>query len=226
MTLMSKMTAALLGMLLLLFSGAYLITFYNARAFFIEQLNSNALDTATSLSLSLSQSMASQDRKTIASMVKVVFGHDDFSMIEVRDQAGGLVVSQQEQSGSESAPAWFVDLIEWPSSMQSAVIMSEGKRIGDVLVTSDSRFACHALWRNALHLLCWYAVFAVLFLLMIFVFLRHLLAPLSRLINQAERISQGELAVEPRIPDTAEFRKLTLLMNHIVNVMLRREKGL
>lgn len=217
MSLMKQMTAMLATMLLILFAGTCLITLNNARNFFIEQLNSNARDTATSLGLSLSQALDKRDRPGIQSMVKVVFGHDDFSMIEVRDQKGNLLVSQYERSSEQSAPAWFVDLIEWPSSVQSFTVMADGRRVGEVLVTSDSRLACHALWRNAMQLLYWFLIFALLFLLVVIFMMRVLFAPLKRITIQAERIAKGNLTVETNISATSEFRKLTLLMNQMVN---------
>ncbi|MGQ3892817.1 LapD/MoxY N-terminal periplasmic domain-containing protein [Legionella sp. CNM-4043-24] len=217
MTLINKVTACLLLLLLLLFAGTYLVTLNNARNFFIEQLNSNARDTATSLALSLSRPIARQDQATIESMVKVVFGHDDFSMIDVRDAKGNLLVSQNEKSSRQVAPGWFVDLIEWPSSVQSAAIIIDGKQSGDVLVTSDSHFACDALWHNAMQLLQWFVLFAGLFVLLMYSMMQKLLAPLQRVIMQAEGMANNDLFVVSDIPDTHEFKKITLLMNQIVN---------
>ncbi|VEB29613.1 two component histidine kinase, GGDEF domain protein/EAL domain protein [Legionella pneumophila] len=57
MTLTKKMAVGVLIMLLFVFIGTYFITMNNARNFFIQQLESNAQDTATSLGLSLSQSL-------------------------------------------------------------------------------------------------------------------------------------------------------------------------
>ncbi len=48
MSLIKKMALGVLIMLLLIFMGTYLITMNNVRNFFIEQLDSNAQDTATS----------------------------------------------------------------------------------------------------------------------------------------------------------------------------------
>jgi len=223
MTLINKMTAVLLGLLFILFIGTCLITFNNARNFFIEQLNSNARDTAASLALSLSRPLANDDKATMESMISVVFGHDDFSMIEVRDAQGNLLVSQEGKSAEQAAPVWFVDLIEWPSSVQSVAIMADGQRSGDVLVTSDSHFACDALWRNLTHLLAWYALFALLFLLLVVFCLQRLMAPLNRIIVQAEGMAKDDLFVLSDIPNTQEFRKLGLLMNQIVNDRLLRK---
>lgn len=217
MALINKMTSLLLVLLLVLFVGIYLVTLNNARNFFIEQLNSNARDTATSLALSLSRPIARNDKLTIESMVRVVFGHDDFSMIDVRDAQGNLLFSQNEKSSRQVAPAWFVDLIEWPSSVQSSPIYTDGQQSGEVLVTSDSHFACDALWRNAMQLLQWFVLFAVLFVLLMYCAMQKLLSPLQRVISQAEGIARDELFIVSDIPDTCEFKKITLLMNQIVN---------
>ena len=69
MTLIKKMALGVLVMLFLVFIGTYLITMNNARNFFIQQIESNAQDTATSLGLSLSQSFLNHDLPTMNSMV-------------------------------------------------------------------------------------------------------------------------------------------------------------
>lgn len=73
MTLTKKLALGVLVMLLLVFLGTYLITMNNARNFFMQQIESNAQDTATSLGLSLSQSFAKDDVATMNSMVQAVF---------------------------------------------------------------------------------------------------------------------------------------------------------
>lgn len=217
MTLIRKISVGILAALFIVFLGTYLITLNNARNFYISQLNSNAQDTATSLSLSLSRAIAHHDLGTMKSMVEVVFDQEDFSLIEVRDEQGNILVSRENQSLQSSAPDWFVDLIEWPSTVKSAVVMGDGKAIGDVLVTANSHYACHALWRNAVQLLFWYVLFAFLFLLSVFYMNRRLLAPLKRVINQAQRIAANDFSVETIIPSTLELKSLTLAMNQIAN---------
>jgi len=72
MTLIKKMSLGVLLMLFLVFTGTYVITMTNARNFFIKQIESNAQDTATSLGLSLSQSLLSHDLPTMNAMTQAV----------------------------------------------------------------------------------------------------------------------------------------------------------
>jgi hypothetical protein len=95
MTLTKKMALGVLGLLLLVFAGTYLITVNNARNFFIQQLDSNAQDTATSLGLSLSQALATHDMGSMNAMVQAVFDRGYFSSIKVKDMKGNTLIYKQ-----------------------------------------------------------------------------------------------------------------------------------
>lgn len=217
MTLINKILIAMTGLLLAILIATYIITLNNARNFFIEQMNSNAQDTATSLGISLSQAVANQDNAMMLSMVEAAFDNGFFSMIEVRNLRGELLMSRYVPQRQNQAPNWFINLIQWPSSVKNSVIMNGWKQNGEVLVLGDTNYACNALWKNAVHLIYWDMLFVMLFLVIMSFILRCLLKPLQRLISQAEAIGRGNFQVETIIPDTAELKQLTLAMNQISN---------
>lgn len=217
MTLTKKMAIGVLTLLMLVFIGTYLITLRNDREFFIEQMNGNAQDTATSLGLSLSQSLADKDRAMMLAMVEAVFDRGYFAMIEVRDIKGKLLVSRYAPLRPKTAPDWFVNLMDWPVVVQSSAVMNGWNQQGEVLVTSDITYACSALWRNAVDLFYWYLFFAVISVIASMLFLRWLMKPLKRVTKQAEAICDRQFPVETIIPKTLELKQLTLAMNHMVN---------
>lgn len=216
MKLTSKMAVGVLSVLLIIFIGSFLITLNNERNFFIEQMNSNAQDTATSLGLSLSHALHNKDKAMMLSMVQAVFDRGYFSMIEVRDMRGELLVSRYAPKRMSKAPSWFYELIQWPSSVQSAIVMSGWKQVGEVLVNSDTSYACDALWKNTVGLFFWYLLFALVSLALVYVFIHWLLRPLQRVTKQAEAICEREFPIETEIPTTPELKKVTLAMNQMV----------
>lgn len=217
MTLTKKMAIGVLILLMLVFVSTYLITLRNDREFFIEQMNGNAQDTATSLGLSLSQALIDKDRPMMLAMVEAVFDRGYFAMIEVRDIKGKLLVSRYAQQRPNTAPEWFVNLMEWPATVQSSAVMDGWIQHGEVLVTSDTSYACGALWKNAVDLFYWYLFFALISVVIAISLLKLLLKPLKRVTQQAEAICERQFPVETVIPKTFELKTLTLAMNQMVN---------
>nr|4U65_A Chain A, Two component histidine kinase, GGDEF domain protein/EAL domain protein [Legionella pneumophila subsp. pneumophila str. Philadelphia 1]4U65_B Chain B, Two component histidine kinase, GGDEF domain protein/EAL domain protein [Legionella pneumophila subsp. pneumophila str. Philadelphia 1]4U65_C Chain C, Two component histidine kinase, GGDEF domain protein/EAL domain protein [Legionella pneumophila subsp. pneumophila str. Philadelphia 1]4U65_D Chain D, Two component histidine kinase, GGD len=130
----------------------YFITMNNARNFFIQQLESNAQDTATSLGLSLSQSLINHDVPTMDSMVKAVFDRGYFSSIKVQDIKGKVIILKKQLPQESDIPQWFVNLIKWPSTEKSSLIMDGWMQAGVVLVASDPSYVYASLWRNAVEM--------------------------------------------------------------------------
>ncbi|KTD51635.1 two component histidine kinase [Legionella quinlivanii] len=217
MSLTKKVVSVVLGLFIIVFVVTYLITINNSRQFFIEQMNSNAQDTATSLGLSLSNALQEKDKALMLPMVEAVFDRGYFSMIEVRDMRGKLLVSRYAPRRQSIAPEWFIEWTQWPSSVQSSLVMNGWNQVGEVLVTSDSSYASDALWSYARSLVYLYLVFAGIALIVTVLFLRWLLRPLKRVTKQAEAICQREFPVETTIPKTTELKHLTLAMNQMVN---------
>lgn len=217
MSLINRILIAMTSILLIILISTYIITMNNARNFFIEQMSSNAQDTATSLGISLSQAVANQDNAMMLSMVEAAFDNGFFSMIEVRNIRGELLISRYAPNRKNQAPDWFINLIQWPSSIKNAVVMNGWKQSGEVLVLGDINYACNALWKNAVHLIYWDMLFIILSLVCMFFLLRGFLKPLQRVISQAESIGKGNFQVETIFSETTELKKLTLAMNQIAN---------
>lgn len=216
MTLTKKMALGVLIMLFLVFIGTYIITMNNARNFFIQQIESNAQDTATSLGLSLSQSLLSHDVPTMNSMVQAVFDRGYFSLIQVKDIKGKVLVSKKRASQEKNIPEWFVNLIQWPPTEKTSLVMDGWMQAGVVSVTSDPSNVYSSLWRNAVALVKGYLIFALVSLLLVYCFIQYLLQPLKRVTSQALAISEHEFPIETKIPKTPELGQVTLAMNQMV----------
>jgi EAL domain-containing protein (putative c-di-GMP-specific phosphodiesterase class I)/GGDEF domain-containing protein len=216
MTLIKKMALGVLVMLFVVFIGTYLITMNNARNFFIEQIESNAQDTATSLGLSLTQSLSSHDIPTMNSMVQAVFDRGYFSSIQVKNIKGKTLVSKKLPPQQTNIPQWFVNLIQWPATDKTSLIMDGWMQAGEISVTSDPSYVYASLWRNAVEMVKAYLLFGVVSLLLVYCFIQYLLRPLKRVTAQALAISEHEFPIETKIPKTPELKQVTLAMNQMV----------
>lgn len=216
MTLTKKMLLGVLGLLLAVFIGTYLITIHNSKNFFVQQMQNNAQDTATSLGLSLSHAMGKNDLAFMTSMVQAVFDRGYFKTIEVHDINDKLLVARYLQKTPQLAPQWFSDWMDWPDSKQSALVMDGWNQRGEVSVTSDNAQASFALWRQALYLFYAYLAFAIITSLIAIFFVKWLMRPLIRVIDQADAICNREFPIETNIPKTPELKKVTNAMNQMV----------
>lgn len=216
MTLTKKMALGVLGLLLFVFIGTYLITVNNARNYFNVQLQSNAQDTATSLGLSLSQALAKNDKASMLAMIQAVFDRGYFSSIQVKDLGGTVLVSREAKPNGTQAPRWFIDLLEEPNQEQSALVMRGWNQVGEVYVLANPDYAQTMLWITAKDLMKTYVFFALICLLSVYFFIRWLLQPLQRLKAQALAISASEFPIETRLPEATELREVTLAMNSMV----------
>lgn len=216
MTLIKKMALGVLVVLLFVFVGNFIITMNNARNFFIQQIESNAQDTATSLGLSLSQSVLNRDVPTMNSMVQAVFDRGYFSFIQVKDIKGNVLITKKLLSQQSDVPQWFVHLIRWPSTEKSSLVMDGWMQAGVVSVISDPSNMYRSLWRNAVEMIKAYFIFALVSLLLTYGFIQLLLRPLKRVTAQALAISEHEFPIELHIPGTPELKQVTLAMNQMV----------
>lgn len=216
MTLARKMSIVVLSLLMLIFIGSYLISLNNERNYFVDQMGSNAQDTATSLGLSLSHALGKQDKAMMVSMVQAVFDRGYFSMIEVRNLEGKLLVSRYQSQNDDEVPTWFSTLVRLQPAVKSSIVMSGWNQVGEVFVATDPNYALKMLWKNAFDLIIWYAIFALLSLLIVYYFIQWLLKPLKRVTEQAQEICARQFPIQQEIPKTPELRKVTLAMNHMV----------
>lgn len=216
MTLIKKMALGVLFMLFLVFIGTYIITMNNARNFFIEQIESNSQDTATSLGLSLSQSLINRDLPTMNAMTQAVFDRGYFSSIVVKDIKGHVIVTKQQPPQKTDIPGWFVHLIQWSAPQKTSLVMNGWMQAGVVSVITDPSYAYASLWANAVNMVKAYLLFAIVALALVYGFIQFLLKPLKRVTAQAQAISDHEFPIETKIPKTPELKQVTLAMNQMV----------
>jgi hypothetical protein len=81
MTLFRQLFIFTFLLFLFLLIGTWLVTLENTRSFLIDQLESHAQDTATSLGLSISQYSVKNDMPAIESMINAVFDRGYYRII-------------------------------------------------------------------------------------------------------------------------------------------------
>ena len=188
MTLYRQLIIFTLCLFFLLFTGSWLAKFESTRSFLINQLESHAQDTATSLGLSISSRDGAGDMATVEGMVNAVFDRGYYESIRLTDTNNKTVLERKLKVTIENVPQWFISLVPLKTPEATANTMSGWRRTGTVQVKSHPGYAYHTLWEDAVRMTLWFVACGILVLTGGAVGLRILLKPLYRVEQQADAL--------------------------------------
>lgn len=215
MTITRQIIIVFILSLALLFMGTFLTTMLHIKAYYEDQLNMNAQDTATALGLTLSESSLDKNATNL-SQVKAVFDQGYFSSIKINDINNNLIVQRHILKQDKVAPDWFKFLISIENEEKKALIMKGWRQVGTVYVKSNSALAYKALWQTLVYLFLLYSLLTIILSILGTLLINHLLKPLKLIIRQAEDIGEQKLYLLAEKPSTRELRKLSDTMNAMV----------
>jgi diguanylate cyclase (GGDEF)-like protein len=209
----------LIVIIIALFTACFLVSVNistgNLRSFLGEQLETHAQDTATSLGLSLSPYMQSNDTAVMSSMVDAIFDRGYYKTISVIAANGESLIERSNPVTSEGVPSWFVDYIDLRLPAAEAMVMSGWKQAATVVVASHPGYAYQELWKNCLDTLLLFSLTTVSAILLGILAVHLLLKPLKRVEEQAEAICQQNFVIQKKLPRTRELRRVVEAMNRL-----------
>ena len=215
MSLFKQLFIAICVLMLVSFTGSFLVSVESSREQQVNQLRAHAQDTATALGLSLSAHV--KDMAMIELMVSSVFDSGYFESIKVIDPASGQVLV--ERTGvpvSGEAPHWFASLVDLAPASGDAIVSDGWRQAARVQVVSHPLFAVGKLWQSALGILLWLALSGVLCIGLGVLLLKRQLRPLDYMVEQSNAIARREFLSLPELPKTPEFRRVVNAMNQMV----------
>ncbi|WP_028487347.1 bifunctional diguanylate cyclase/phosphodiesterase [Thiomicrorhabdus chilensis] len=219
MSLNKQMVLFIASMLLILLIGTFALNLSNTKHFLQEQLSSHAQDTATSLGLSLSSNADPDDISTMETMINAVFDRGYYSNITLTDMDGKILYERINPQQMEAVPAWFIESINLQTPTAEAIVQAGWIPIGMLNVTSHPGYAYTELWKAVINLSIWFAIAALLAVIVIVSALRIMLKPLKAMEQQAEAIVKKEYLLQDDLPNTTEFRQVVRAMNAMVQKM-------
>lgn len=217
MSFKSKILIFIILVLVVSLTGTLLLNLSNTQAFLEKQLQSHANDTATSLGLSLSSVADVDEPSRMQTMIDAVFDRGHFANITLTDVNGELIYARTKETTNSAIPDWFVRAVEISIPAADAVVQSGWMPVGNLQVHADKGYAHIELWLSFKQVSLWFLLTAALFLAIAYSTLQILLRPLQRVTQQAEAIVNKQYIIQQSIPRTAEFRKLVLGMNEMVD---------
>jgi diguanylate cyclase (GGDEF)-like protein len=215
MSLFKQLFIAICVLMLVSFTGSFLVSVESSREQQVNQLRAHAQDAATALGLSLSSHI--DDTAMVELMVSSIFDSGYFSSIRVTDPATGEVLV--ERSGvplSGEAPEWFFRMVDLEPAQGGAIVSDGWRQAAQVTVISHPLFAVGKLWQSSLGSLLWLTLSGVLCIALSGLILKRRLRPLDYLVEQSNAITRREFLSLPELPKTPEFRRVVSAMNQMV----------
>ncbi len=217
MTLYRQLIIFTFLLFLLLFSGTWYAKLQSTRSFLIDQLESHAQDTATSLALSVSPHVASKDMATVESMINAVFDRGYYQEVKFTDTRKHTLFERSVAVKIENVPPWFVQLIPLKTPEATADVTAGWNQAGSIYVKSHPGYAYETLWTDVVNMTLWFAACATFLLIAGACGLRILLKPLVAVESQADALCRKEYKIQEPLPWTKEFRRVVEAMNRMTN---------
>jgi len=204
-----------MALMVLLYGVNSALSLSSTRALVDAQMAVHAADAATALALAVSQGGAEQDPALLEALFNALSDSGYYQRVEwVGDDGKSRLVREFAIAAAE-VPHWFVRLMQLPDHIGRAEVTAGWTRAGEVVVISQPGQAYRQLWDLAGRQLLWFTLAALLFCAVGFVALRQLLAPLGRVVAQADAIRERRFVVQERLPRARELRALVEAMNRM-----------
>jgi len=214
MSLFRQLWLAILGLILAIFIGSFLISTYSARNYLQEQLSLKNHDNAESLALALSQ-QPNRDQVAINLTISALFDTGHYQLIRLLGPDQKVLIEHQYQGKAQEAPSWFMRLFPLHAKPGVAHVQDGWRQLGTLTVISHHRFAYRELWRGALKMLAWFIAAGLLAGIVGSMVIRAIARPLNQVVDQAHAIQERRFITLPE-PRTLELKSVVHAMNALV----------
>jgi diguanylate cyclase (GGDEF)-like protein len=201
---------ALLSLLLL---GSFFLNISVTREYLQKQLQSHAQDAATSLGLSLSTVIDARDEVAAARMIDVIFDSGDYRQVVFNNVDGKALITRQQALKIDRVPNWFIQVIDLDTPSQTSQVMAGWNQLGSLNIASHPGYAYVELWRMMQTQVLWFAVIAVIGIILAQLFISSILKPLKQVEKQAHDMSLNRFGYKAPMPKTRELARVAFAMN-------------
>lgn len=212
MSLIKQLWIAIAVLISLTLISGLVISSYQARSYYTEQLSVKNMDNATSLALTLAQ----MDKEPIAIelLLAAQFDSGHYRRIELQNAAGEALVLKVNNEHAVLTPAWFNKMMSLDIPTGVAQVPDGWHLYGTLYVDSHSAYALQALWQVSTRMLFWFVIIAMVCGVVGSWLLRLISQPLSQVVEQAEAIGERRF-LSSNEPNTLEFKRVVRAMNRL-----------
>ena len=197
----------------LLFGGLVIQSVNTSRDYLHQQTSAHVQDVAAALANDLAAPLALGDREQVKAGVDVVFRRGEYQLIQVSTFQGGAIVERRLPLQVEDVPAWFVRIVKIMNPRGDAIVSLGPQGYGRVTVENRAADAYQHLWRSTREIASLLGGAFLLSLLLLHLFLRRILEPLSQVESAAEAICDKRFLVIETIPRAQELKRVVFAMN-------------
>lgn len=214
MSLIKQLWLAVIVILVLAFSGGFILTTLDSRHYFEQQLQMKNDDNATTLALSMTQ--LSKDLVTLDLLVSAQFDSGHYAYIGLSDPAGKILSERINKASRSKAPDWFIKLMPLQLHPGLADVQDGWSRYGTLKIESDANLAYDQLWDATILTAIWMLVIGIISCYAGSYILKRILHPLRDVVKQAEAIGDNRFTIID-VPLTKEFKAVVNAMNTLSN---------
>jgi diguanylate cyclase (GGDEF)-like protein len=215
MTLFRQLMMTIIAIFSLMLAVVMGINFNTTKGYLIGQLESTTQDSATSLSMSVSDFMALEDYASVESSINAVFDSGYFSEVRIHVYDTDKDITRSNETKIDGVPTWFIELIDFKVPVAKAIISNGWSELGQVYITGSAGYGYNQLWLASRDLLVSFFVIGAITLVIGSFALRYLFRPLAELEKQAEAIQQRRFIKTIAVPKTRELKSVVLSMNRM-----------
>ena len=214
MTLLRELALYLTLLLLLLFTGIFVMNLNDARHYLQDQLESHAQDTATSLGIAISATEA-DNVAVIDSLIDAVFDRGYYRVIRFTSPDGTVLVNSEHELKLDTVPYWFIRLVDLEAPEVTSEVNRGWMPAGTLYVASHPGVAYRSLWNKTRNGVWLFGGGLLLAILGLNVFLSVVLRPLKKLEQQANAICERSFVQQATLPRTRDLRRVVEAMNRM-----------
>ncbi len=215
MTLFRQLLLTIILLLSLVLMVVLAINFQSTKDYLVNQLHSTTQDSATTLSMQISDYMAMEDFVSVESSVNAVFDSGYFSNVRVHIYESDSNIERSNTTKIIGVPAWFTSMIDFEVPTARAVVSNGWTEMGQVYVTGSAGYGYYQLWQATRALLLSFVVIGLVSVVLGGLALRWLFKPLVQLEKQAEAIQQRRFVRMTELPKTRELKSVVESMNRM-----------
>lgn len=215
MTLFRQFFLLNVGVIFTLLAGSFVLSIVNSRHLLEEQMHVHAQDAATSLAISITESVVNEDRARLEALFSAVSDLGYYKSIFFKDTEGEIVIERNFLTGTEGVPDLFVRLMNMPEIDGRAEVTSNWLQLGEVVVISHPGQVYRHLWQRTRTQLIWYGGALIALSILGGIVIRLFLSPVKALEQQANAIFEQRFDVQVQEPRTRELRHVVRAMNRM-----------
>lgn len=203
------------ALFLAVLAAIVLVSVASTRRFLEQQLASHAQDAATTLSVTLGQSLGKEDRVLAEAQVASVFDRGYFKRIDVLAPDRSPLVTRELPEKIEGVPNWFVKMLPLHTPAGEAFVGSGWRQMGKVLVVSQPTLAYQHLWHTASQLLAWLLAIGAAALVLMLALLDFILKPLRAMEKMAIDVQAKRFGQIAPLTSAPELARVVSAMNQM-----------